>query len=169
MTVVSPPVHYDFTRIESYYQFCGFFLEVPLFIHSTRQISTGLLVSHHSNTQQDKKREALHWVLPRQKIAEHCGLDSLLVILHLARFTFTALSINDQGLSTSLFPHNNPTMFRRFWVYLALCIALCNAQEVHYLSTGEDPEVYVRRKIDSHDVSEILVLVSRCCENFGPQ
>ena len=44
-----------------------------------------------------------------------------------------------------------------------ICLAFfilrfCLSDEIHYLSTGEDPEVFVRNKINSHDVSSLLLV-----------
>ena len=45
-------------------------------------------------------------------------------------------------------------MLRRFFLLVAFFILnTILAEDIHYLSTGEDPEVFVKNKIDSHDVS----------------
>ena len=45
-------------------------------------------------------------------------------------------------------------MLRRVFLFVAFFILnTILAEDIHYLSTGEDPEVFVKNKIDSHDVS----------------
>jgi hypothetical protein len=45
-------------------------------------------------------------------------------------------------------------IFYQFWIFVALFLswAMIQAAEVHYMSTDDDPQDFVKNKIDSHEV-----------------